>query len=396
MTRKIVVLAAALAAALPLSLAVSQTAFAQAQVQSLSAPLPVVTPQSVESELAGDKASFVILTGDDCNVCADLARLAAKYPQMKFLQGKGADFQAPDAALPVVIINVPGVGPTFQQEKFATTDLEKFVAEHVDFASRQTAAANKVTAIRESIRTTSQPFDEDLKKLREEFKDLWKPYGDRIEAERAKAEKAAAPFEAQSMALAKKQADERAPLVKKMREIEGRARAAVQADPETVARAKTVADLRKSFADAQTELEQLKEKGVDGKDVAFTAVTDKMAALEKAFSETVAAARTRSAEVMKPFIEEAKPVAEQLEAINKKFEPQVTDLNDKVEAATKPFATEAAKIEAEGKLMLKPHFDAVETVRNNKKRAITPLRDELSKAMTDLETALDETTTPAK
>lgn len=396
MTRKIVVLAAALAAALPFSLAVSQTAFAQAQVQSQPASLPTVTPQSIESELAGVKPAFVILTGDDCTVCTELAKLAVKYPQVKFLQGKGSDFQAPEAALPVVIISVPGVGPTFQQEKFATADLEKFVAKRVDFASRQAAASSKVVEIRENIKAASKPFDEDLKKLREEFQDLWKPYGERIAIERAKAEKAAAPFEAQSMALAKKQADERAPIIRKMRELEARARAAVESDPESVAHLKTVTDLRKSFAAAETELEQLKEKGVDGKDAAYTAVTAKMAALEKTFSETIGAARARSAEVMKPFIEEAKPLAAQLEAVNKKFEPQVDDLNSKIEAATKPFATEAAKIEAEGKLMLKPHFDAVDTVRNNKKRAIAPLRDELSKATADLEKALDDTVPPAK
>lgn len=398
MTKKIVVLAAALAAAL--SVATSQAAFAQAQVQTQAATLPVVTPQTVDAELAGDKPVFIILTGADCNVCTEIAKLAAKYPQMKFLQGKASDFDSPDVVhvgiLPLAIVSVPGVGPTFQQEKFAPADLDKFIAERVTVAMRQTAASNKVSVVRESIKTTSQPFNEDLAKLNAEYKELWKPYADRIEAERLKAAKATAPFEAQLTALSKKANDERDPLVAKLREIEGRARAAVEADPEIVAHTKTIGDLRKSFAEAETELERLKEKGVDGKDAAFKAVTDKMSALDKSFGDTITAGRARTVEVMKPFAEEAKPVAAQLEVVDKKFGPQIADLYAKIEQASKPFADEASKISAEGKLMLKPHFDAVDTVKANKKRALKPLFDELKTAMGELEKVLEETAAPAK
>jgi hypothetical protein len=398
MTKKMVVLAAALAASLPLSFALSKPVFAQALVQTQSPVLTVVTPETLETELTGDKPSLVILVGDDCNVCTDLAKLAQKYPQMKFFQGKASDFYSDDVLariVPSVLVYVPGVGATFEQEKFSPADLEKFVAERVSIATRQASASNKVSAIREKIKTESQAFNEDLDKLRAEFTDLWKPYAERIAAERAQAAKAVASFEAQLKALLKKANDERQPILQKLGEVEVRGRAAVEADPEIVMHTRTIGDLRKSFVEAEAELERLKAKGVDGKDSAFRAVTDRLTALEKAFGEASTAYNARSADVIKPFADEVKALVAELEAVDKKFQPQRTELNGKIKVASQPFADEAAKILAEGRLMLKPHFDAVETVKENKKRALKPLSDELQTAIRDLEKALEETAVPA-
>jgi hypothetical protein len=390
MTKTLMVLAAALAVAMPVSIAASQSVFAQAQVQPQVIQPTTVTPQNIEAELAGDKPAIVILGGADCKVCTDIAKLAAKYPQIKFLQGKGSDFQAPDGDLPVIIVNIPDVGPTFQQEQFAPADLEKVIAERAAVAATQTAAALKVRAARDAIKKAAQPFDDELKVLAAEYQELWKPYGERIAAEKAKAQAATAPFEAQYEALDTKIRAAKKPLQEQLAKIGADARAAVQADPQTAEFSKKIGELRTAYESADAELQQLRSAGVAETDPAFKAVIDRMTGYEQTFKATMTAARDRGLEVAKPFIAQAEPLKKQLEAIDTQFAPQVADLEKKAQDAAKPFVTEINKISGEGKLMLKPQSEKLATVKANKARAIVPARDELAKAMDELQKTLSE------
>ncbi len=330
MTKTIAVIAAVLAFALPLSAPAPASAQVSVQAPS-SALLPGLTPQNYKSELAGDKPAFIIISDDNCDACPNLAKLAADYPEVKFYHGNASEFGAAAEILPVFFVNVPSAGVTFEMYRFASDDLRSFIAQRVKFALRQTAVGLKVRAVQDQIKKTSQSFDDELKTLSDEYETLWKPYAERIAIETAKANAIAESFDDQVYDLDMRVFNARNPVRLELIKARREAEAAVKANP-------------------------------PGSEVTKTLL-----------------ARTRQLEL-------------QLDSISLKFKSEIEELKLKISEATKPFISEATKIEALGKLMLKPHFDQVETVKANKARALEPLRGEYKKSLQELDKTLDEST----
>jgi hypothetical protein len=322
-----------IAAALAFALLTPGSAMTQdrAQAQS-SALLPDLSPENLKAELAGDKPAFIIISGKTCDACPALAKLAAEYRDVKFYHGSGSAFELPTEILPVFFVNVPVAGVTIQVKRFAPADLEKFVARRVQFAVQQTAVALNVRAIREKIKTTSQPFDEELKQLLRDQEMIWKPYAERIAIERAKADQAAAAYFEQADALELRLLEARNPVRRELQKIRKETDAAVKANP------------------------------------------------------------LNADEAARPFRERTRQLELELDSISLKFKPEFEELNGKIAEATKLFLSEASKIESEGNLMIKPHLARIDMANANKERALAPLRLELSKSMQELEKALDEST----
>ncbi|MBK7748892.1 MAG: hypothetical protein IPI39_16755, partial [Candidatus Obscuribacter sp.] len=97
--------------------------------------------------------------------CDELARLSSKYPQVKFFHVRAGDFGVPEDRLPVFFVNLPGFGVAFERYKFADSDLESFVERRVKAAEKQMNALTRLRAVRDKVKSVSQPFDDRLKVL---------------------------------------------------------------------------------------------------------------------------------------------------------------------------------------------------------------------------------------
>ena len=388
MTKTIKVIAAALALALPVAVSASP-ALAQVQMQS-STPLPVLTIKNLASELGGDKPAFVIVSGATCDACPELERLSAKYPSVKFYRANGGDFDTRVEALPVFLVNVPNVGITFQKTKFATGNLESFVAQRAQFAERQTAAALNLRTVREKIKTVGRPFEDQLQALSAEYVLLWKPYAERIAVAVANEEAAKASFEDELYEFEERLWSVRKPILDELSKVRKQIAAAIKADAQSASYRQTMQELTTSINEEQRQLDQMIAQGIVEKDDTYRASSNRLERLQAKYSELLTALREREELVSKSFSHLTQPLQEQLYKIAQEFSPQRAELDAKILEATKPLADETARIKEEGKAMLQPHFDRVDMAKASKARAIAPLQQELERARQELEKSLDE------
>lgn len=143
---------AALAAAL---------AFGSLVAPASAAPLQQFTQQDLQ---APTQTTIVVVTGD-CAACGPvvsaLEAQADKHTGIKFTRADAKELGVPDHALPLVAVIVPGASVTYVKETFAVpADMDAWTASRIDFATKQAAAATKVTDLQSQIEAAQKPFED--------------------------------------------------------------------------------------------------------------------------------------------------------------------------------------------------------------------------------------------
>ncbi len=386
MTRTVALIATVFALVMPITCHY-ETAHANTVEQTQYHSLSILKPENFKIELAGQKPALLIVAGDTCNLCDELAKLSSKYPQVKFFQVRAGDFDIPEDRLPVFMVNLPGFGVAFERYKFTDNDLPSFVERRVEAAEKQMLALEEVKVVREKIKSVSQPFDDRLKVLLADYDRLSKLYSARSAAELAKAEEAKAAFDDQLYEHELEVFEARRPINVQLARLRREASAAISADRQSAEYQQRLLDLRRSYTE---ELDAMKGKAVAKDDAAYVTVADRVAELRRQYNDMLTQSRLHEAEVTRPFTEQAKPLEAQLHSISLKYRPRSEELKAMIAAAAKPFKEEATRIEKEGNAALKLPLDQIEMVKAQRKVVTAALSEELDKAMQVMDAALRE------
>ncbi|HNB23659.1 MAG TPA: hypothetical protein PKZ32_14645, partial [Candidatus Melainabacteria bacterium] len=119
--------------------------------------LPEVTQTNLQAEVVNsDRPVVLLVTANGCGECKDVARkLKAKGDQdnsVKYMQIPAAAIGAPEAALPAVIVMLPGVpNPIYQKSQFNPANVDAFVKK-----------IGEIDALRKQAEAKSQPFEAQL------------------------------------------------------------------------------------------------------------------------------------------------------------------------------------------------------------------------------------------
>lgn len=230
--------------------------------------LPEVTQTNLQAEVVNsDRPVVLLVTANGCGECKDVARkLKAKGDQdnsVKYMQIPAAAIGAPEAALPAVIVMLPGVpNPIYQKSQFNPANVDAFVKK-----------IGEIDALRKQAEAKSQPFEAQLADVEKRAQAALAPIQAELEA-------AMAPFKQQA------------------KEIQERAKTALGDLPEQLKNAKTQDEAMR----IQLEIIQ--------KSAPFQS---EMAALQKKAADATKDIKERGAAVMKPFQEEAAGIEANLE-----------------------------------------------------------------------------------
>jgi len=389
MTRTVAIIAAMFALVLPCTFNYD-TARANMVEQTQYHPLPILNPQNFEIELAGQKPVLLLVAGDTCNLCDELARLSSRYPQVKFFHVRAGDFGVPEDRLPVFIVDLPGFGVVFERHKFTDSNLESFVERRVQAAEKQMNALTRLRAVREKVKSVSQPFDDRLEVLLADYNRLSKHYSDRSAAAMVKADEARAAFEDQVYMLEEEEFEARKHTLEQVIKLRKDASAAVNADRESAEYKQRLRDLSKSYTEAVDQLDAMKGKSVARVDAAYVTVASRVEQLWRQYKEMQIQSSLHDEEVTRPFIEQAKTLEEELRSISLKYRPRSEQLKAMIAAAAKPFTEEATRIEKEGEAALKLPLEQIEMVKAQRKLVTAAFSEELDRAMQEMDAALRE------
>lgn len=389
MTRTVAIIAAMFALVLPCTFNYD-TARANMVEQTQYHPLPILNPQNFEIELAGQKPVLLLVAGDTCNLCDELARLSSRYPQVKFFHVRAGDFGVPEDRLPVFIVDLPGFGVVFERHKFTDSNLESFVKRRVQAAEKQMNALTRLRAVREKVKSVSQPFDDRLEVLLADYNRLSKHYSDRSAAAMVKADEARAAFEDQVYMLEEEEFEARKHTLEQVIKLRKDASAAVNADRESAEYKQRLRDLSKSYTEAVDQLDAMKGKSVARVDAAYVTVASRVEQLWRQYKEMQIQSSLHDEEVTRPFIEQAKTLEEELRSISLKYRPRSEQLKAMLAAAAKPFTEEATRIEKEGEAALKLPLEQIEMVKAQRKLVTAAFSEELDRAMQEMDAALRE------
>lgn len=389
MTRTVAIIAAMFALVLPCTFNYD-TARANMVEQTQYHPLPILNPQDFEIELAGQKPVLLLVAGDTCNLCDELARLSSRYPQVKFFHVRAGDFGVPEDRLPVFIVDLPGFGVVFERHKFMDSNLESFVERRVQAAEKQMNALTRLRAVREKVKSVSQPFDDRLEVLLADYNRLSKHYSDRSAAAMVKADEARAAFEDQVYMLEEEEFEARKHTLEQVIKLRKDASAAVNADRESAEYKQRLRDLSKSYTEAVDQLDAMKGKSVARVDAAYVTVASRVEQLWRQYKEMQIQSSLHDEEVTRPFIEQAKTLEEELRSISLKYRPRSEQLKAMIAAAAKPFTEEATRIEKEGEAALKLPLEQIEMVKAQRKLVTAAFSEELDRAMSAFDAALRE------
>lgn len=230
--------------------------------------LPEVTQTNVEAEVVNsDRPVVLLVTSNGCGECKDVARaFKAKGDQdnsVKYMQIPAAAVGAPDAALPAVIVMLPGLEqPIYQKPQFKLANVDAFVKK-----------LGEIEALRKQAVAKSAPFEAQLADVQKRAQTALAPIQAELEA-------ALAPFKQQA------------------KEIQERAKTALGDLPEKLKNAK---DPQESLA-IQIEMMQKSQP-----------FQEELAALQQKAAEATKDIQARGAAALKPFQEEAAGIEANLE-----------------------------------------------------------------------------------
>lgn len=230
--------------------------------------LPEVTQTNLQTEVIdSDRPVVLLVTANGCGECKDVARkLKAKGDQdnsVKYMQIPAAAIGVPEAAVPAVIVMLPGLqDPIYQKPQFQAANIDAFVKK-----------IGEIEALRKQAEAKSKPFEAQLADVQKRAQTALAPIQAELEA-------ALAPFKQQA------------------KEIQERAKTALGDLPEQLNNAKTQDEALK----IQLEIIQ--------KSAPFQA---EMAALQQKAADATKDIKARGAAVMKPFQDEAAGIEANLE-----------------------------------------------------------------------------------
>jgi len=230
--------------------------------------LPEVNQTNLQSEVVNsDRPVVLLVTANGCGECKDVAhKLKAKGEQdnsVKYMQIPAAAIGAPEAALPAVLVMLPGVpNPIYQKPNFKAANIDAFVTK-----------IGEINALLKQAEAKSKPFEAQLADVEKRAQAALAPIQAELEA-------ALAPFKQQAQ------------------EIQERAKTALGDLPEQLQNAKTQDEALR----IQLEIIQ--------KSAPFQA---EMAAVQQKAAEATKDIKERGAAAMKPFQDEAAAVEANLE-----------------------------------------------------------------------------------
>ncbi len=230
--------------------------------------LPEVTQTNLQAEVVNsDRPVVLLVTANGCGECKDVAhKLKAKGEQdnsVKYMQIPAAAIGAPEAAVPAVIVMLPGVpNPIYQKSNFNAANIDALVTK-----------IGEINALLKQAEAKSKPFEAQLADVEKRAQTALAPIQAELEA-------ALAPFQQQA------------------KEIQERAKTALGDLPEQLKNAKTQDEALK----IQIEMMQ--------KTQPFQA---ELAALQQKAADATKDIQERGAAVMKPFQDEAAAVQANLE-----------------------------------------------------------------------------------
>lgn len=365
MSKKFLVIAAALAVALP-ALSVAPSAFAQAapptETVQVAPTLPRVSKENMTAEIFNsDKPVFVLVVGDNCDSCSGLSvRLAAqadKYPDWKFVQVTAADAGVPAEAVPLIAVLVPKSGTVYSKAAFAVpADLDAFIKARVDFGNKLSAANAKVADLEKQIAEKGKPFDDEMQVLQDQANVIVKPFTDRINAIKADAAKAVEPLNKELQDARDRQAAAAKPFIEQIEVVSAQLQ-------------KATAPLETEWDTLQTKLDDLNAKGVKADDPEYKTAADRAEALRKEYAE-------KSASFEKQ-IEELRGKARDARS---GFNAELQGIRTKIQEANKPFGEKIQAVRAEINEALKDLRAKAADVEKRKGEAIGTLSDDLGKA----------------
>jgi DNA repair exonuclease SbcCD ATPase subunit len=223
--------------------------------------LPEVTQTNVEAEVINsDRPVVLLVTSGNCGTCKDVARaLKAKGEtdsSVKFMQIPSAVVGAPDQALPMVLVMLPGVpDPIYSRTQFNAGNLDALVTK-----------IGEIEVLRKDLVAKNAPFDAQLADVEKRAQAALAPIQAELEA-------ALAPFKQQAQ------------------EIQERAKTALGDLPEQLKNAKTLDEALKIQSEMmqkaqpfQAELAALQQKAAD----ATKDIKERGAALVKPFQDEAA------------------------------------------------------------------------------------------------------------
>jgi hypothetical protein len=243
--------------------------------------LPEVTQTNVEAEVINsDRPVVLLVTSGNCGTCKDVAqKLKAKGEtdsSVKFMQIPSAVVGAPDQALPMVLVMLPGVAePIYSKTQFNAGNLDALVTK-----------IGEIEVLRKEFVAKNAPFDAQLADVEKRAQTALAPIQAELEA-------ALAPFKQQAQ------------------EIQERAKTALGDLPEQLKNAKTQDEALK----IQIEMMQKAQP--------FQA---ELAALQQKAADATKDIKERGAVIVKPFQDEAASI----EAIRAK---ELGDLQGKIQTA---------------------------------------------------------------
>ncbi len=230
--------------------------------------LPEVNQTNLQAEVVNsDRPVVLLVTANGCAECKDVAhKFKAKGDQdksVKFMQIPAAAVGAPEAALPAVIVMLPGVPqPIYQKSQFNAANVDAFVKK-----------IGEIDALRKQAEAKSKPFEAQLADVEKRAQTALAPIQAELEA-------ALAPFKQQA------------------KEIQERAKTALGDLPEKLKNAK---DQQEALT-IQIEIMQ--------KSQPFQA---EMAALQAKAKDATKDIQERAAAALKPFQDEAAGIQANLE-----------------------------------------------------------------------------------
>ena len=142
-----------------------------------AAQLGQMTPETFEDH----KTTLIgVITGPGCKQCPDLVKAleaqSDKNPGVAFMTGDSQAFDIDLADLPVLVVSVPGVGPTYIQKNFQLpADVDAFTNAQIDYAAKEAAAGAAVTAAQQTFETTVATFQAEGAALQAEFQKALEP-----------------------------------------------------------------------------------------------------------------------------------------------------------------------------------------------------------------------------
>lgn len=243
--------------------------------------LPEVNQTNLQAEVVNsDRPVVLLVTANGCGECKDVARkLKAKGDQdnsVKYMQIPAAAVGAPEAAIPAVIVMLPGIPqPIYQKPNFNAANIDAFVKK-----------IGEIEALRKQMEAKSKPFEAQLADVEKRGQAALAPIQAELEA-------ALAPFKQQA------------------KEIQERMKTAL-------------GDLPEQLKNAKTQDEALKiQIQIMAKAQPFQ---DEMNALQAKAKDATKDIRDRAAAAMKPFQDEAA-------GIQANLEKELGDLPDQIQKA---------------------------------------------------------------